>query len=191
MWRMNRAAGSIPAEHCRLTEGQRTMEWRVGPFQRRGVRMALQSETPIVPSGVGSLIQLRKTSWLIRPALSRVNLHAVIATKDLRKEGRFSALRDRLHCNHRHHESDGSRSQKIRSRFFRIGINNCNPTPYSQSEPQTRIGDPIIRRFSYERSPQIGAGCVFRSHVSGAERRMAFDSLEAGYCFARAWQIES
>ncbi len=80
-----------------FAEGSRTLDGRVGPFQKGIFSMIRQLEYPIVPmSIVGSFEFNRKGSWLLKPSKIVVYLHDTIQTKGIRK-GETDALRERVH----------------------------------------------------------------------------------------------
>ncbi len=69
-----------------FAEGTRTLNGRVGPFQKGGFVIAHHIGAPIVPMSIcGSFQFHRKGSWMLRPSKITVYLHDTIETKDLRK----------------------------------------------------------------------------------------------------------
>ena len=80
-----------------FAEGTRTLDGRVGPFQKGVFSMVRQLEYPIVPmSIVGSFQFNRKGSWMLYPSKIIVHLHDTIETKAIRKD-EVDALRERVH----------------------------------------------------------------------------------------------
>jgi 1-acyl-sn-glycerol-3-phosphate acyltransferase len=70
-----------------FAEGTRTLNGRVGPFQKGGFVMAHQIGASIVPMSVcGSFQFNRKGSWMLRPSKITVYLHDTISTKGLPKD---------------------------------------------------------------------------------------------------------
>jgi len=70
-----------------FAEGTRTLDGRVGPFQKGGFVIAHQIGAPIVPMSVcGSFQFNRKGNWMLRPSKITVYLHDTIDTKPLRKD---------------------------------------------------------------------------------------------------------
>jgi len=81
-----------------FAEGTRTLDGRVGPFQKGAFVMAHQIGASIVPMSIcGSYQFNRKGSWLLRPSKITVHLHDTIETKDLPKT-EVSALMERVHA---------------------------------------------------------------------------------------------
>jgi len=80
-----------------FAEGTRTLDGRVGPFQKGAFVMAHQIGAPIVPMSIcGSYQFNRKGSWLLRPSKITVHLHDTIETKGIPK-AEVSALLERVH----------------------------------------------------------------------------------------------
>ena len=80
-----------------FAEGTRTLDGRVGPFQKGAFVMAHQIGAPIVPMSIcGSYQFNRKGSWLLRPSKITVHLHDTIESQGLPK-GEVSALMEQVH----------------------------------------------------------------------------------------------
>ncbi|MEW5977180.1 MAG: lysophospholipid acyltransferase family protein [Acidobacteriota bacterium] len=80
-----------------FAEGTRTLDGRVGPFQKGGFVMAHHLGAPIVPMSIcGSFQFNRKGSWMLRPSKITVHLHDTIETQDLPKS-QLEALIERVH----------------------------------------------------------------------------------------------
>jgi 1-acyl-sn-glycerol-3-phosphate acyltransferase len=78
-------------------EGGRTLDGRVGPFQKGIFRMLPQLGYPIVPmSIVGSYEFNRKGSWMLNPSTITVYLHDTIETQGLSKRD-AEGLSQRVH----------------------------------------------------------------------------------------------
>ena len=81
-----------------FAEGTRTLDGRVGPFQKGAFVMAHQLGAPIVPMSIcGSYQFNRKGSWLLRPSKIIVHLHDTIETKDIPK-AEVNTLMERVHA---------------------------------------------------------------------------------------------
>jgi len=80
-----------------FAEGSRTLDGRVGPFQKGIFRLVRDLEYPIVPmSIVGSFEFHRKGSWMLYPSRIVVHLHDTMETKNLSRE-ELQALPERVH----------------------------------------------------------------------------------------------
>jgi 1-acyl-sn-glycerol-3-phosphate acyltransferase len=80
-----------------FAEGTRTLDGRVGPFQKGGFVIAHQIGASIVPMSIcGSFQFNRKGSWMLRPSKITVYLHDTIETKDLQRQ-ELGALVQRVH----------------------------------------------------------------------------------------------
>ncbi len=80
-----------------FAEGTRTLDGRVGPFQKGGFVMAHQIGAPIVPMSIcGSYQFNRKGDWMLYPSTISVYLHDTIETKGLPKT-EINTLMNRVH----------------------------------------------------------------------------------------------
>lgn len=97
LWKRTRAALDDGVSLIVFAEGSRTLDGRVGKFQRGAFMMAREFDYPIVPmSIVGSFQFNRKGSWMLYPSKIVVYLHATIETKGLRKD-EVDLLMERVH----------------------------------------------------------------------------------------------
>lgn len=79
-----------------FAEGSRTLDGRVGPFQKGIFNLLPELQYPIVPmSIVGSFEFNRKGSWMLYPSKIVVHLHDTIETQGVRKD-EVDALRERV-----------------------------------------------------------------------------------------------
>jgi 1-acyl-sn-glycerol-3-phosphate acyltransferase len=70
-----------------FAEGTRTLNGRVGPFQKGAFAIAHQIGAPIVPMSIcGSFEFHRKGSWMLYPSTITVHLHPTIETQNIRRE---------------------------------------------------------------------------------------------------------
>ena len=70
-----------------FAEGTRTLDGRVGPFQKGGFVMAHHIGAPLVPMSIcGSFQFNRKGSWMLYPSKITVYLHDTIETKKIKRE---------------------------------------------------------------------------------------------------------
>lgn len=77
-------------------EGSRTLDGRVGPFQKGIFNLLPELQYPLVPmSIVGSFEFNRKGSWMLYPSKIVVYLHDTLETKGVRKQD-IDALRERV-----------------------------------------------------------------------------------------------
>jgi len=80
-----------------FAEGTRTLDGRVGPFQKGGVVMAHHIGAPLVPMSIcGSFEFNRKGSWMLHPSTIMVYLHDTIETKGTKREN-LNELVERVH----------------------------------------------------------------------------------------------
>jgi 1-acyl-sn-glycerol-3-phosphate acyltransferase len=97
LFKRTRAALDSGTSIIVFAEGTRTLDGRVGPFQKGIFSMVRQLGYPIVPmSIVGSFRFNRKGSWMLYPSNIVVYLHNTIETTGLRKD-EVDALRERVH----------------------------------------------------------------------------------------------
>lgn len=69
-----------------FAEGTRTLDGKVGPFQKGAFVMAHQIGAPLVPMSIcGSFQFSRKGSWMLYPSTITVYLHDTIETKGISK----------------------------------------------------------------------------------------------------------
>ncbi len=70
-----------------FAEGTRTLNGRVGPFQKGAFAMAHQIGAPIVPMSIcGSFEFNRKGSWMLYPSKITVHLHDTIETQNAQRQ---------------------------------------------------------------------------------------------------------
>ncbi|MFN8008174.1 MAG: lysophospholipid acyltransferase family protein [Terriglobia bacterium] len=80
-----------------FAEGTRTLDGRVGPFQKGAFVMAHHIGAPIVPMSIcGSYEFNRKGSWMLYPSTITVVMHDTIETKEVRRDD-LNALVETVH----------------------------------------------------------------------------------------------
>ena len=80
-----------------FAEGTRTLDGKVGPFQKGAFVMAQQIGAPIVPMSIcGSFQFNRKGSWMLYPSKITVYLHDTIETQGVQRR-ELDDLIDRVH----------------------------------------------------------------------------------------------